>query len=309
MSVSRVVVLSVFAAAVSALLPAGARAQSVCSSGHDPWFPFLPNVTCHSRPAVAVAYRFAGSELSRNVFWAQGSGPGPRPVVVLFQGTSSLGDDVLGLDPNGGTLGPGGTWNHAVDTVAPFGVYNQVQVVKALLDHGFIVIQPAAHYQLALGYFWDTNLVWAGSEDQQLIPALIEAIENGAFGPADMTHVYATGISSGGYMTSRMANEFSSLPGQLDPARPFRAIAIESASYESCSGALCVIPTPLPSSHPPTLFLHGLLDPIVPIVTAQLYDNDLRARSIPERFVVDALASHQWITAAPGEVLAWFQQH
>jgi predicted esterase len=86
-------------------------------------------------------------------------------------------------------------------------------------------------------------------------------------------------------------------------------VAIESASFESCAGALCVIPTPLPAAHPPTLFLHGLLDPIVPIVTAQLYDGDLRAQGIPERFVTDALASHQWIAAAPSEILAWFQHH
>jgi dienelactone hydrolase len=299
--------LSVFAAA--ALAPAVADAQSACSNGFDPWFPFLPHVTCHSRPAVSVSYTHAGQARSRNVFWAPGAGRGSRPVVVMFQGTSSLGADALGLDANGGTLGPGGTWNHAIDLAAPFGAYYQVKVVQALVDHGFTVVQPAAHYQLGVGYFWDTNLIWDGSEDQQMIPALLAAIEGGAFGSADLAHVYATGISSGGYMTSRMANEFSSRPGQLDPDHPFRAIAIESASYESCAGALCVIPTPLPSSHPPTLFLHGLLDPIVPIVTAQLYDTDLRAQAIPERFIVDPIASHQWIAAAPDEILAWFQQH
>lgn len=100
-----------------------------------------------------------------------------------------------------------------------------------------------------------------------------------------MTHLYATGISSGGYMTSRTANEFASRPGQFVPAHPFRAVAIESASFESCAGALCVIPTPLPATHPPTLFLHGLIDPIVPIITAQAYDGALQAQSIPERFV------------------------
>lgn len=52
-----------------------------------------------------------------------------------------------------------------------------------------------------------------------------------------------------------------------------------------------------------------LLDPLVPIAMAQSYDLALRAQSIPERFVIDAVASHQWIAAAPGEVLAWFQGH
>jgi len=285
-----------------------ALANPACSDGFDPFVPFLPNVTCRSQAVVSIGFSFNGPQ-SRNVFWAPGAGRVPRPAVVLFQGTSALGPDVLGLDDSGGVLGPGGTWNHAIDTAGPFGSYFQVKVVQALLDHGFTVIQPAAHYQPAVGYYWDTNVGWSGSQDQQFIPQLIAAIRNGAFGPVDMTHLYATGISSGGYMTSRMANEFSSLPGQFDPARPFRAVAIESASFESCSGALCVIPTPLPASHPPTLFLQGLLDPLVPIATAQAYDLALRAQSIPERFVTDAVASHQWIAAAPGEVLAWFQGH
>jgi len=306
-SVSRRVVLAACVAA--ALVPTIASAQSPCSNGFDFWFPFLPHVTCRSRPVVSVSYTHDGDDRSRNVFWAQGAGGGARPVVVLFQGTSSLGLDPLGLDDDGGTIGPGGTWNHAVSLASPFGAYYQVKVVQTLLDHGFTVIQPAAHYQLGLGYFWDSNLIWDGSEDQEMIPALIDAIEDGEFGPADISRLYATGISSGGYMTSRMANEFASLPGQLDPERPFRAVAIASASYESCGGALCVIPVPLPSTHAATLFLHGLLDPIVPIVTAELYDFDLRARGIAERFVVNSFASHQWLSAAPGEVLSWFQQH
>lgn len=304
----RITALSLFAVAAPALGPAAALASSPCADGHDALYPFLPNVTCRAQPTVSVAYNYYGSR-SRNVFWAPGAGAGPRPAVVLFQGTSSIGSDSLGLDPSGGSLGPGGTWNHAIDTAAPFGAYYQVKVVQALLDRGFTVIQPAAHYQVGIGYFWDTNAGWSGSEDQQFTPALIAAIQGGAFGPVDLTHLYATGISSGGYMTSRMANDFASRPSQLDPARPFRAVAIESASYESCSGSLCVIPTPLPAAHPPTLFLHGLLDSVVPIATAQAYDSALKAQAIPERFVVDPAAGHQWIAAAPGEIVAWFQGH
>ena len=225
----RVTVLATLAAAT--LYPTVALAHSACSDGFDPFFPFLPDVICRSQPTVSVAFSHDGAQ-PRNVFWAPGTGRGPRPAVVLFQGTSSLGADPLGLDQNGGVLGPGGTWNHVIDTAGPFGSFFQVKVVQALLDNGFTVIQPAAHYQLGIGYFWDTNVGWAGSQDQQFIPALLAAIQGGAFGPVDMTHLYATGISSGGYMTSRMANEFASLPGQFDPAHPFRAVAIESASFE-----------------------------------------------------------------------------
>lgn len=73
--------------------------------------------------------------------------------VVLFRGTSSLGTDPLGFDQIGGVLGPGGTWNHIIATAGPFGSCFQIKVVQALLDNGFTVIQPAAHYQLGIGYF------------------------------------------------------------------------------------------------------------------------------------------------------------
>lgn len=306
MSKHPVALFAVALFAACALAPALAHARPACSDGADPFAPFLPNVLCRSQPTVVVRPHGAPT---RNVFWAPGSGSGPRPAVVLFQGTSALGADALGLDHNGGVLGPGGTWNHAIDTAEPFGGFFQVELVEALLDAGFTVIQPAAHYQTGVGYFWDTNAGWAGSPDQAFIPALIAAIAAGAFGAIDPTHLYATGISSGGYMASRMANDFASSPAAFDPARPFRAIAIESASFETCAAALCAIPTPLPATHPPTLFLHGLLDPIVPIATAEAYDAALAAQSIPERFVVDPVAGHQWIAAAPAEVVAWFQHH
>ena len=43
--------------------------------------------------------------------------------------------------------------------------------------------------------------------------------------------------------------------------------------------------SPLPSDHPPTLFLHGGQDDIVPIATAQAYEQDLVAQGIATKFV------------------------
>jgi predicted esterase len=101
-------------------------------------------------------------------------------------------------------------------------------------------------------------------------------------------------------MTSRMAVSY---PGK------FRALAIESGSYATCLGPICTIPTPLPSDHPPTLFLQGGDDPIVPISTAQAYYQDLMAQGIDTRFVEDATAGHQWLSVAPQEVTRWFTTH
>jgi poly(3-hydroxybutyrate) depolymerase len=138
------------------------------------------------------------------------------------------------------------------------------------------------------------------TSDATFIPELLAEMEKGSFGPVDMTHLYATGISSGGYMTSRMAVSY---PGR------FRALAIESGSYATCLGPLCTIPDTLPADHPPTLFLHGAADTTVPISTARAYDDALKARGIETKFVEDAAAGHQWITAAPEAVLDWFTTH
>jgi len=129
--------------------------------------------------------------------------------------------------------------------------------------------------------------------------AIFDALDRGVFGTMDTGHMYATGISSGGYMTSRMAVSY---PGR------FLALAIESASYATCAGPVCVVPD-LPPGHPPTLFLHGALDPIVPIQTMYLYDDKLVQEGVQTQVVVDPTGTHQWIPAAPDAVLGWFVAH
>jgi pimeloyl-ACP methyl ester carboxylesterase len=213
----------------------------------------------------------------------------------------------LGLAPEGGW--PTVLWfqgsffpaSHTFSAVRsdPFGAYDQAATVKALLDGGWAVIAPEA----AQGgtTFWDTNIppwsaAWSGSPDDLLMQALFAAIERGAFGPLAIDRLYAAGLSSGGYMTSRMAVSY---PGR------FRALVIESASYATCGGAACVVPMPLSAAHPPTLFLHGQKDEIVPIATMQRYHDELVREGHATDEVIDADAGHQWIAAAPVAVPAW----
>jgi dipeptidyl aminopeptidase/acylaminoacyl peptidase len=171
-------------------------------------------------------------------------------------------------------------------------------LIALLLDNGFVVIQPEA----TGGMFWTTNSggAYEASVDAVFIPALLQRIAQGQFGPVDMRRLYATGISSGGYMTSRMAVSY---PGR------FRALAIESGAYATCLGPLCVIPPTLPADHPPTLFLHGAADMTVPISTARAYDDALVKQGIETRFVEDPQAGHQWLAVAPEEITAWFLEH
>jgi dienelactone hydrolase len=205
------------------------------------------------------------------------------PVVVAFQGTS-LPSEL--------------TWSgHATDA---YGLYYQALVVARLLDAGYAVITP----DVAGGgtTYWDTNVppyatAWESSPDHQLMLHLFAAIEAGDFGPLDESALYAMGFSSGGYMTSRMAVSY---PGR------FRALAIASGSYATCGGVLCVVPSTLPADHPPTLFLHGMLDTLVPIATMMQYEAQLHDQGVATRVVTEAAAGHQWIAAAPDEVPSWF---
>jgi poly(3-hydroxybutyrate) depolymerase len=223
---------------------------------------------------------------SRNVYYQVPLGAPPVngwSVVILFQGS---------------LFSPAGTMQ--ATAAEPFGAYYQVLLMKRLLDAGYVVLEPEAH--VGGSTFWDTNVPpwdvsWSGAPDDLFMQSIFAAMDQGVFGPVDAGHQYATGISSGGYMTSRMAVSY---------AGRFRALAIASGSYATCSGPLCNIPTPLPADHPPTLFLHGDADQVVPITTMEQYRDELAAEGHMTQSIIEAGAGHQWIAAAPDGVLQWF---
>jgi dipeptidyl aminopeptidase/acylaminoacyl peptidase len=201
------------------------------------------------------------------------------PAVVVYQGS---------------LYGPTVTWTG--DNTMAFGGFNEVKLQAMLLDNGFVVIAPSAN-----GVAWDTNFPgYETSSDATFIPVLLDEIKKGTFGRVDGAHLHAAGISSGGYMTSRMAVSY---PGE------FRALAIESGSYATCSSSICTIPDPLPADHPPTLFLHGRNDFVVPIATAQAYEAQLQKQGIETTMLVDPNAGHQWLPIAPEAITCWFQRH
>lgn len=273
------------AAALAALLtisgvlagcsPAPAPAGSRCST----------SALVLSCPYVVTDLTAAG--VNRQVLWQVPNGTAPAggwPVAILFQG--SVATPVL-------------TW--AASPVEPFGAYYQTQLVQRLLDDGYAVLTPVTH--LAGLTFWDTNNPLVpnhdDSNDHAFMLSIFDALAAGTFGNTNPARLYAAGISSGGYMTSRMAVSY---PGR------FKALAIQSASYATCIGPLCDIGT-IPADHPPTLFLHGFLDPIVPIFTMRMYYEKLVAAGIETERIIDPLANHQWIPPAPEAVLDWFRSH
>ncbi len=184
-----------------------------------------------------------------------------------------------------------------------FGAFWQTSTVQALLDAGFAVVTPEV--RLFGASYWDTNVPqwsvqWTNAPDHHFMVALLDGVTNQTFGPLDGARLYAGGISSGGYMTSRMALSY---PGR------FKALAVHSASWATCGGPLCVVPDTLPVDHPPTLLLHGEKDAVVPVATMRTYEAKLRAQNVETRVVTNADAAHEWLEAGVTEVRDFFRAH
>jgi poly(3-hydroxybutyrate) depolymerase len=219
----------------------------------------------------------------RQVYWQAPLGTPPAagwPAVVVYQPSY---------------FGPDTTWSG--NSNAPFGAFNYMRMQALLLDNGFTVIAPAT----SNGCSWDTNFPgYDMSSDATFVPALLAEIAGGAtFGPIDAKRLYATGMSSGGFMTSRMAVSYAGY---------FAALAIQSAGYATCSASPCDIPG-LPADHPPTLFLHGAMDPVVPVSFAQDYHARLLAQHTETQITIDPNAGHQVLAVAPQMVTCWFLAH
>lgn len=230
-----------------------------------------------------------GDAVPREVHWQTPLGDPPAegwPAVFLFQGslfTAELFWTVIDTDV--------------------FGYWNQGLLTKALLDAGFVVITPEAQFDGNTA--WETNIppmsaAWEQSNDHQFMLEIFDELDGGTFGEVDITHLYATGISSGGYMTSRMDQAYRSR---------FRALAIHSASYATCGGPACIVPPTLDAGHRPTLFLHGGADVIVPQRTMELYRDALDAVGVETDTLVVPTVGHAWLDESPSAIVDWFQSH
>ncbi len=182
-----------------------------------------------------------------------------------------------------------------------FGAYWEARTIKALLDAGYAVIAPRAAADLA----WQTNilspeLLYELSADYTYLNNVFSAIEQGIFGPINSNRKYATGISSGGYNTSRMA---VSWPGE------FKALAVHSASYASCASSFCVLPINMPQDHPPTLFVQGYLDVIAPWFAMDLYYDRLLYEGIETSRLTELFGGHEWFPSSPNTILNWFNAY
>lgn len=209
---------------------------------------------------------------------------GGWPVVVLYQGS-----------------GMPSALSFEADADTGFGGLYQARLTRDLLDAGFAVVAPEARGSGSL--YWDTNIPpyatsWETAPDHFFVLDILDEIAAGTLRELDDSRLYAAGLSTGGYMSSRMA---ASYPGR------FTALAIQSASWCWCGALGCVLPDDLPDDHPPTLFLHGEQDPVVPVSQMRPYAQGLEDQGTPVEVVVDPEVGHQWLEVAPEEVLGHFQ--
>ena len=189
----------------------------------------------------------------------------------------------------------------AASTSDPFGQYELTSTVKALLDRGYAVVAPNAQNDGTL--YWQSNVPpyatsWSGCDDDVFVRHLLAATTDATFGPVDATRRYAMGISSGGFMTSRMAVSY---------AGTFRALAVASGSYATC-GVTCTVPE-LPTDHPPTLFLHGGADTTVPLSAMTPYRDKLGAGGFVVEAVIDQGLGHEWLPEGKTAIPDWFDAH
>jgi poly(3-hydroxybutyrate) depolymerase len=206
------------------------------------------------------------------------------PTVIFYQGSFIAGSKAF-----------------VASTGASFGQFELTSTVKALLDRGYAVLAPNAQNNGNL--YWQSNVPpystnWTGCDDDVFVDALLAATQDGTFGPLDTARRYAMGISSGGFMTSRMAVSY---------AGKFRALVIEAGSYATC-GQTCTVPA-LPTDHPPTLFMHGDGDVTVPVSAMTPYRDKLLADGRVVDTIIHAGAGHEWLPEGKTAVPDWFDAH
>lgn len=255
-------------------------AESRCSITPGGWL---------RQEAIHCSYRSmelpSSSDSEREIKWQLPLGTPPEggwPVALMYQGT-------------------GFPVEFSRKKYDAFGSYWEARTIKALLDAGYAVIAPRAAAELV----WLTNAAgpatnYKATTDYTFLNNVFTAIELGMFGPLNSDRKYATGISGGGYNTSRMAVTW---PGE------FKALVVQSGSYATCLGAVCFVPSSMPDNHPPTRFIHGFLDLIVPWWSMDTYYDRLLAEGITTDRITEIFGGHQWFSSSPEAVVSWFNSH
>jgi poly(3-hydroxybutyrate) depolymerase/predicted secreted protein len=153
---------------------------------------------------------------------------------------------------------------------------------------------------------WDCmHRVVERSEDLLFFRDLLSWVKKNDWARLDAGRVYVAGISSGGFMASRLAHAF---PAQI------RAVCIVSAGNadsvkigRNLASIFDFSATQtISASHPPALILHGTADRLVPVDMGRRYFHDLQAAGVRVRYEEIPGGRHGWHAAFNKLILEWF---
>lgn len=132
----------------------------------------------------------------------------------------------------------------------------------------------------------------------------------------DSSRVYIAGISSGGFMTSRLALNIGT--------SKIKGVVVHSAgdadyssitSANNCNTALNQnIPTNIPSTHPKTLLINGINDQLDPVIMGENYYSALTTAGISANIIkvncgsgTEHLICHDWFNENDYTILNFFE--
>jgi dienelactone hydrolase len=194
---------------------------------------------------------------------------------------------------------------------ADYGLAYENAYIQSLTDAGYVVIAPTANrivpfYIGSPVIAWEANILpysnhFKRGRDYQLTQYLLKNLEDFSDLPIDRNNIFLSGFSSGGYMSSRLAQD-ASIASQI------RGIVVHSASYGECLASQCYVPASLPAHHPPTLLVANRDDSIVPFYTVEMYGARLRDNNIPLESVFADEGDHAWKQNHGAQVVDWLKK-
>ena len=159
----------------------------------------------------------------------------------------------------------------------PEGMINKIANFKSIADRDKVILVYPAGVQNNWNDGRPTTPNQLGVNDVSFFNQLCDYMINNY--SVDGTKIYATGISNGGFMSSRLACELSNR---------IAAIAVVAATIE----ATTIAPSCNPGRPVPAIYIHGTTDPLVPFTGGQMTAGGTAGGTVLSHFQ----AIDKWVT-------------
>ncbi len=228
---------------------------------------------------------------NRFFLWSQPNQDAPDegyPVILLFHGAGQ----------------------HAFSWILGWNQWNKAQKTfpQVALCQGYLIVYLESQRPIRPGpRAWDVFTIQATeNKDIIYVQSIIDYLESLPIN-IDTNNLFCAGFSSGAFMCSRLA---------LNCGELFSAVALNSG----CNADRIILTNrgpvfnfsktvDTPTSHPPTLLLHGTTDQLVPIGCSTQYQSDLHEVNIPCMLIIDPTQGHIWLSSQNNQILQFFDQY